>query len=101
MSLTNNLINKPKDIFLIDLLATKKKEYNNSINDFDNTKECIINFVDIQIIKIIRLVRLNWGYNYYNLKWRIYMICYKVQKIDWVKYVLIYIYDYQAKVQNI
>lgn len=50
MSLTNDLVNMLKNIFLTDLLAAKKK-CNNLLDKFNNIKECIINFVDRQMIK--------------------------------------------------
>lgn len=93
MSLTNKLADMPKEIFFIDLLAAKKK-CNNPVNEFNNTKKCIIDFLDKEIIKIIWLVRLIWAYNYYNLNWKIHRIYHKQYIIDWKKYILVYLYDY-------
>lgn len=50
MSLTENVLDILKNYFLTDLLAAKKK-CNNIINEFNNTKKCVIDFVNEQIIK--------------------------------------------------
>lgn len=50
MFLIDNFANMLKDIFLTDLLDAKKK-CNNLIDEFDNMKECMIDFVNRQIIK--------------------------------------------------
>lgn len=57
MFLTNNLADMLKDIFLVDLLATEKK-CNNLVNEFNNIKECIIDFVYRRIIKNNNII--NW-----------------------------------------
>ena len=53
MSLTDDLADMRKEIFFTDLLASEKKECNNLLDEFDNTKERVIDFVNMQIIKII------------------------------------------------
>ena len=56
ISLTDNLANILKEIFLTDLLAAEKKECNNLVNKFNNTEEREIDLVDRRMIKIIWLV---------------------------------------------
>ena len=53
MSLTDNLANMLKEIFVTDLLAAEKKECDNLVDEFDNMEERKIDLVDRRIIKII------------------------------------------------
>lgn len=87
-----------KNIFLTDLFAIEKKVCDNLVDKFDNRKKCVIDFINIQMIKIIWLVELIQIHNYCNLNWGIYMIYHEVQKIDSVKCVLVCVYNYQAEV---
>ncbi len=42
-----------KNIFLTDLFAIEKKVCDNLVDKFDNRKKCVIDFINIQMIKII------------------------------------------------
>ena len=66
-----------------------KIECDNLVDEFDNTEECVIDFIDGRIIKIIWSVRLIRAHNCCDLNWGIYMICHEIQKIDWVRCVLV------------
>lgn len=43
------------------------------------------------ISMILKFYKLIQAYNCYNINWKIYIICYERQKIDWVRYIFIII----------